>query len=167
MPISKRTIKLRQADAQGREFIRVSPRNKTNWASCNFVRPVTIREPGSPPRPQYGQNSPSVSTAQGVSSGIFDAAVYVLPVFGFGLVAFATPFALPTIYALSPYQLASSATVTAASVTANPLLALGATTAAVLTTQLTLTGFLSPDIETAEFTNFNRPCNNDPGQGRF
>lgn len=33
---AKRTIKLRQADAQGREFIRVSARNKTQWASCGM-----------------------------------------------------------------------------------------------------------------------------------
>ena len=164
---NKRTIKLRQADMLGREFIRVSPRNKTAWASCSRVEKVHFKEPGTPKDTRRITNEPNVSTAQGFSSGIIDAAIYVFPIFGFSLTAFATPIALPALYGLAPYQLASTATLEVAAVAGSPAMSALAASGAAATGIGALNHFLSSSVHTPEFANFNKPCNADPRQGKF
>lgn len=154
-PNAKRTIKLRQADEQGREFIRVSGKNKTDWASCNtkkFTKGI--------------KTTPNVSTAQGFASGIFDYGIYAAPFLVLAPLVTGTAAALSApagaIYALAPFQLASTATATTgAAVTA-------ISKAAALLLGINIAGvFLSKDIKQPEFTNFNKPCELDPGQGKY
>ena len=166
-PNAKKTIKLRQADEQGREFIRVSGKNKTDWASCNLLKPgAPILEPGTPAKNKYLKPSPNVSTAQGFASGIFDYGIYAVPFLALAPLVTGTAAALSApagaIYVLAPFQLASTATATAGATVTE------ISKAAALLLGINIAGvFLSKDIKQPEFTNFNKPCNSDPGQGKF
>lgn len=151
----KRTIKLRQPDAQGREFVRVSAQNKTNWASCNMT----------PEKPSFtipirADNTQSNFYLSQIETNFL---IGVPVVAGFFITAAAVSVPVGAVYALSQFQLASTATLVSAAIPANPILAgissfLGGTAIAA--------AFLSPDVETAQFTNFNKPCDS-VGQGKF
>lgn len=156
---AKRTIKLRQADAQGRQFIRVSGRNKTNWASCNFTKspfkqnlslPSVHGDPKkalmaiflaifSIPLASFAFASLAAQTGEVVLVSVGDAAGNLI---GFKYVTLASIRGFLT--ATQAYQLLAG----------NELFFSGL-------------NFLSNIIKQPEGANFNKPCNSDPGQGKF
>ncbi len=172
----KRTIKLRQPDAQGREFVRVSPRNKTNWASCNLFKPsAPILEPGSPVRPTYGRNRAYLPQGGGDPNKLLIAlllAIFTIPAatFAFASLAAATAsggeVVLISIYSKAGefvgFKWVSTAVLKGFLTVAQSQQILSGTTLYV-TAAL---GFLSNNINTPELVNFNKPC--DPvGRGKF
>lgn len=150
----KRTIKLRQPNAAGQEFIKVNSKNKTSWASCN----MKFQKPAFAKSLTYGQHGSTLTLTD------FETSILLAGPAAIGLFITSAAVSVPVgaVYALSQFQLASSATLVSAAIPANPILAgvasfLGGTTLAA--------AFVSPDVKTSEQTNFNKPC--DPGEGKF
>jgi len=171
----KRTIKLRQPDAQGREFVRVSAQNKTNWASCNLFRPsAPILEPGTPVQNTYGPSRTSIPTGGGDPTKFllaFFLAVFAVPAASFAFASLAASAAsggevvLVTIYGKAGEFLGFKWVSTAI---VKGFLTVEQSTQILQGTALYLTaaGFLSNSINTVEQVNFNKPCDS-VGQGKF
>ena len=174
--LPKRTIKLRHADAQGREFIRVSSKNKTDWTSCHLFKPgVPILEPGTPVKGKYG--NPDLSMPQGGGDPIKFLAAFLLAVFSVPAATFAFAslaasaasggeVVLITAYSKAGeflgFKWVSTAVVKGFLTVAEANQVLQGTAL-----YLTGAGFLSNSIKTHETVNFNKPCNSDIGQGKF
>ena len=77
-PMPKHTIKLRQPDQQGREFIKVSSNNKTSWVSCTFQEPFK-----NPYRNAFRMPQVGFTLSQRETNLLFGGTVFIL-----GAVAF-------------------------------------------------------------------------------
>lgn len=170
----KRTIKLRQPDAAGREFLRVSPRNKTDWASCNLMRFEPIVEPGTPPKNTYGINPPSMPSGGGDATKFllsFLLSVFAIPVATFAFASLAASAAsggevvLITLYSKAGefmgFKWVSTAVVKGFLTVAQSNQLLQGTAV-----YLSTVGFLSNKIKTPEIPNLNKPCDST-GRGKF
>lgn len=150
----KRTIKLRQADAQGREFIRVNSNSKTNWASCNFSKPGFE----TPLSVWHKGGGISFTDFLFVAPGLIVASgIMAIPSAG----ATAVSIGIPTVGMTAAYtgfavQQAFASLVIAE---AGRLAALG------LGTILQAVPF-GATTKTPEYTNFKKPCDKT-GQGKF
>jgi len=144
----KRTIKLRQADTQGREFIRVQATNKTDWASCNMKYqkpqfPTELRMPTGGGDPQK------------FLLAIF-AAFFSVPIFTFALTSIAAQTG--EVVLVTAYTKAGEFAGFRRRDNRKPQ--------RIDHRRSERIDLLSGSIKQPKFPNFNRPC--DPvGQGKF